>query len=177
MADKQKYNKNYIRDYNVQGKLGAIHQLDEYMQAKHFNKNRNIRDEMTGKIIGSSSEAPTDKHFLQWMEEDYSVGRQGFKERDMPFLSAFFDTQQGRDLVSSYEDEFIKMKKEGKIKKGTPAYYQFSEEDYESHKDKFLNLPDWSPKVSEESKMGTGTKTIEDRIMKRMQIIDEGGLF
>lgn len=165
MADK-KYSKSMIKDHNVQKKLSSVHRLDEYMQAKYFNK-----------TVGNVSEAPTDKHFLQWMEEDYSVGRQGFKKEEMPFMSAFFDTQQGRDLISSYEDQFVQMKKEGKIKQGTPAYYQFSEEDYEAHRDKFLDLPDWSPKVSEQSKMGTGTKTIEDRIMKRMQIIDEGGLY
>jgi len=165
MADKN-YSKSMVKDHNVQKKLSAVHRLDEYMQAKHFNK-----------TTGDTSESPTDKHFLQWMEEDYSVGREGFKKEEMPFMAAFFDTQQGRDLVSDYENQFVQMKKEGKIKQGVPAYYQLSEKDYETHRDKFLNLPDWSPKVSEESKMGTGTKTIEDRIMKRMQIIDEGGLY
>ena len=171
MSNGNKYDKWMIKDFNVQGKLSAMHQLDEYMQAKYFNKTRLLSNKRTGEVIGESTEAPTNKHFLQWMEEDYSVGRGNWKKRNMPFLSTFFQSEKGRKLMSDYESMFLKMKQEGRVKQGIPSYYNISEKDSESLKQRFLDLPDWSPSVSEESRRGTGTKTIEDRIMRQMEIL------
>tara|TARA_R100000664_G_C2707896_1_gene105771 strand:- start:293 stop:790 length:498 start_codon:yes stop_codon:yes gene_type:complete len=165
MATDKEYNKknnqSMIKDRNMQKKLSAVNVVDLYMQDKYFSNDMRF----------------SNKPFLEWMEKDYSAGKKDFKKQEMPYWSAFFNNQKGKDLISSYEEQFVKFKKEGKIKEGTPAYYQFSEKDYESYRDELLNLPNWNPQLSKESEKETDTKTIEDRIMNRMQIIDKGGLY